>query len=87
MHLECGSPELAVAVLRRTVFLDPTDTLARYFYALALRETKDLRAACRQLENVLTDLRNCCGEEVLSDQKTTTEELLRSAQFLKEQWR
>lgn len=87
LHLQRGEPAAAVAALRSAVYLAPHDLVTRHFYALALRESGDLRQAMRQLDHVITALRERAPDERLDDEGTTAVELLRSATFLARQWR
>ena len=86
-HLQSNEPQKAVESLRRAVFLDATDVLSRYFYALALYENRDVGHALRQLANVADDLRQRPPSTELSDGSTTAGELLSSATFLGTQWK
>lgn len=86
-HLERHETAEAVSALRQAVFLDATDVLSRYFYALALHENREPGKATRQLENVIDDLKLRSPDEKLPDGSTTTLELLRSAKFLGTQWK
>ena len=86
-HLQRNEPIKAVESLRRAVFLDPTNVLSRYFYALALHENRDVGQALRQLANVVDDLRQRPLDAELPDGSTTAGELLSSATFLGRQWK
>ncbi len=86
VHLSCGEAELAAAAFRQAVFLDGTDVLSRYFYALALRESGSAEQAQRQLRNTVSDLKGRSPEQLLMDGETSAAELLQSAQFLEAQW-
>ncbi|HEY6725144.1 MAG TPA: CheR family methyltransferase [Polyangiaceae bacterium] len=85
-HLERNATAEAVAALRQAVFLDPTDALSRYFYALALHENRDTARAARQLATVIDDLQLRAADDMLADGSTSALELLRSARFLRTQW-
>lgn len=85
-HMEKGDAEAAVAALRQALFLEPRDVLARYFYALALKESGDDALAARQLETVERELRTRDAEEKLSDGSTRVGELGVSVAFMKGQW-
>ena len=86
-HLEQSESALAVSALRQAVFLDATDVVSRYFYALALYEDREPVKATRQLENVIEALRGRSPDEMLTDGSTTARELLQSATFLRTQWK
>ncbi len=86
MHLSRGEAENATEALRRAVFVDPTDVLSRYFYALALREVGEARQSLKQLRNVTQGLERMPPDDLLSDQSTTAKDLLTAARFLEEQW-
>lgn len=86
-HLERNESALAVSALRQAVFLDTTDVVSRYFYALALHEDREPVKATRQLENVIDALRGRSPDEMLTDGSTTARELLQSATFLRTQWK
>lgn len=85
-HLERNETAEAVSVLRQAVFLDATDVLSRYFYALALYENRDTATAARQLTTVIEALQQRSPDEKLPDGSTTALELLQSAKFLGTQW-
>jgi chemotaxis protein methyltransferase CheR len=85
-HLEKGDPDAAVAALRQALFLEPRDLLARYFYALSLKECSDDGLALRQLETVQRELARLQSDERLSDGSTRVEQLRVSVEFLKGQW-
>lgn len=86
LHLTRGEADLAAIAFRKAVFLDGTDVLSRYFYALALRENGEVEQAQRQLRNAISDLSGRSPQQVLMDGETSAMELLRSAQFLEAQW-
>ncbi len=85
-QLERGEAEIAVDTLRQAVFLDGSDPLTRYFYALALSESGNVPMARRQLANVLSAVDKLAPEHVLSDGTTKAAELSRSARYLERQW-
>lgn len=86
MHLARGEVDEAIRFLRKAVFLDDDDVLARYFYALALREGGDAQKAMKQLNNVVSQLQAKDAGSLLGDQTTTAVELLSAAKFLEVQW-
>jgi chemotaxis protein methyltransferase CheR len=86
-QLQSNEPQKAVESLRRAVFLDATDVLSRYFYALALYENRDAVQALRQIANVVDELRQRPPDAQLPDGSTTAGELLSSANFLGTQWK
>jgi len=86
-HLERDETAEAVSALRQAVFLDATDVLSRYFYALALHESRETAKATKQLTNVIEALRQRSPDEMLPDGSTTALELLQSATFLGTQWK
>jgi len=86
-HLERDETAEAVSALRQAVFLDATDVVSRYFYALALYENREPVRATRQLENVIEALAGRPPDETLADGSTTARELLQSATFLGTQWK
>jgi hypothetical protein len=66
------------------VFLAPGDLLARYWYALALRQTgarNELRAQLREIDQTLTGRP---PDQLLEDDQTTVGELLRAARHIRE---
>jgi len=85
-HMEKGDVDAAVAAFRQALFLDPRDLLARYFYALALKEAADDALALRQLETLERELAERARDEKLSDRSTRVEELRVSAAFMRSQW-
>jgi len=86
MHLARGEVVDATRILRKAVFLDGSDVIARYFFALALREAGDTQKAMKQLTQVIALLQAQSVESVLDDQTTTAAELLSAAKFLEVQW-
>jgi len=86
-HLERNETMQAVSALRQAVFLDASDVVSRYFYALALHEDREPVKATRQLENVIEALGERSPDETLADGSTTARELLQSATFLRTQWK
>lgn len=86
-HLERNETTEAVSALRQAVFLEASDVVSRYFYALALHENREPAKATRQLENVIETLAGRSPAETLADGSTTARELLQSATFLRSQWR
>jgi len=86
LRLLASEAEAAVADLRRLLFLDPTDDLARYWYAMALRSAGRPAAAMRQLKALIAGLGRGPGKRKFSAGDAAAGELLRAATALKEQW-
>jgi chemotaxis methyl-accepting protein methylase len=84
--MEKGDANEAVAAFRQALFLEPQDLLARYFYALSLKESADDALALRQLLTVKRELEQREAEERLSDGSTRVGELRVSAEFMRSQW-
>lgn len=87
VYLQQNDAPRAVAALRQAVFLESSDELSRYFYALALHESGDARQALRQLRNIVEALRSGAPERVLGDGTTLAGELLKSALTLEAEWK
>ncbi|MCP4660965.1 MAG: hypothetical protein GY856_36655 [bacterium] len=85
LRLLASEGNAAVADLRRVLFLDPTDGLARYWYAMALRSAGRPAAAMRQAKTLIAGLGRDPGERKFSVEGAAAGELLRAATALKEQ--
>lgn len=85
-HMEKGDPDAAVAAFRQALFLEPQDLLARYFYALALKECAEDDLALRQLSTLQRELEGRRAEDRLSDGSTRVGELRVSTEFMRSQW-
>jgi chemotaxis protein methyltransferase CheR len=74
----------AVADLRRVVFMDSNDRLARYWYAQALRLGGRARQALAQIRELIRQLEGVPGTAVLEDGSTTADELMRAVRSWEE---
>lgn len=84
INLARDHAEDAVSDLRRAVFTDPQDLLARFWYATALHRIHATRRALVQINMLLYQLVNLEGNKILDDGKTTASELLDATRHLKE---
>lgn len=85
LRLQTSEAEAAVADLRRLLYLDPADGLARYWYAMALRSVGRPAAAMRQAKTLIARLGPGAGARPFSAEDAVTGDLLRAATALKEQ--
>lgn len=75
----------AVEDVRRALYLDPRDEVARYWYAVALDGAGRPEAALLQLKKLIATLSADPGDRGLAGSPTTAADLLQAARSLKEQ--
>jgi chemotaxis methyl-accepting protein methylase len=83
-HLEHDCSEKAVEVFRQVVFSHPMDLLSRFWYAVSLQRNGVPNRSLIQLNNLRATLNEMAPDTLLSDGKTTANELLRATMQLKE---
>lgn len=86
LYLEKGEQQKAVADLRRAVYVDASDRLARFWYASALNEGGQRDEAQRQLQYLHNLLGSESPETLLEDQDTLAGELQGHVEFLISEW-
>lgn len=74
----------AVESLRRAVYLQPAHVLARYWYAVALRNDERVEASRRQLGAVAGQLKAMDADVLLEDAETSVGELLEAVVLMHE---
>jgi tetratricopeptide (TPR) repeat protein len=83
IHLANQRVENAVADLRRTLFIDSEDKIARFWYAYALQKAGLKSRAEKNLEILTGQLRSISAETVLEDGDTSAGELLQTVKQMK----
>jgi hypothetical protein len=83
IHLANHRAEDAVEDLRRTVFIDAEDKIARFWYAYALEKAGLKSRAGKHLEILLGQLRSISADTVLEDGDTNAKELLQTVLQMK----
>jgi chemotaxis protein methyltransferase CheR len=87
VELELGHAKEAVGSFRHALYLDSSDLLARFFYAMALRAVGEQRQALLQLDVLQTGLATRDAEALLDDGETRAGELAHTVGFLRGEWR
>ncbi|MCP4679106.1 MAG: protein-glutamate O-methyltransferase CheR [Deltaproteobacteria bacterium] len=84
IHLAVDSFEDATNDLRRAVFIDPDDSVIRFWYAYSLQKSGASRRSLIQVNNLVSRLSDMQQQTRLKGGQTTVGELLSAARQLKE---
>jgi chemotaxis protein methyltransferase CheR len=84
IHLANMSIDKAIMDFRRVVFIDSSDKIARFWYALALQKNGAQSKALNQLDELTEQLASVSIDTLLEDGETTAGELLRNVRQMKE---
>lgn len=84
-RIEEGEALKAVEVLRATLYMNPEDHLARYWYCIALRAANSSAKALQQASSLRVEIGRCPQDQMLSDERTTIGELQKAVVELLEE--
>jgi chemotaxis protein methyltransferase CheR len=84
VHLASDNFNKAISDFRRAAFIDPDDTVVRFWYAYGLQKCGSVRRSLMQINGLLSELSPLRHHTLLEDGQTTVGELIVAAKQIKE---